>query len=118
MVAKAIALIKSEGAEKAYAEFNTRGGRFTDRDLYVVVYSLDGTVPAHGSNTKLIGKYLIHAQDVDGVYYVKDRIELARSKGEFWQDYKFVNPATNKIEPKRMYCKRVGETAVCAGVYV
>ncbi len=117
MVAKAIALIKSAGVEKAYAEFSTKGGRFTDRDLYVVVYGLDGTVLAHGSNARLIGKYLIDAQDVDGVYYVKDRIELARSKGEFWQDYKFVNPTTKKIEPKKMYCQRVGETAVCAGVY-
>lgn len=118
MVSKAVAFIKSGGAEKAYAEFSVKGGKWTDRDLYVVVYGLDGKVLAHGSNAKLIGKMLIDAQDVDGVYYVKDRVNLAKSKGEFWQDYKFVNPTTKKIEPKQMYCQRVGETAVCAGIYV
>jgi cytochrome c len=118
LVTKAVTLIKSDGAEKAYAEFDKKPGPFVDRDLYVVVYGLDGTVLAHGSNTKLIGKHLIDAQDVDGVYYVKDRVELAKSKGIFWQDYKFVDPTTKKIEPKQMYCERVGETAVCAGVYL
>lgn len=118
MVGKAVAFIKSEGGEKAYTEFSVKGGKWTDRDLYVVVYGLDGKVLAHGSNAKLIGKQLIDAQDVDGVYYVKDRVELAKSKGKFWQDYKFVNPVTKKIEPKQMYCERVGETAVCAGIYV
>lgn len=118
MVAKAVAYVKSAGPEKAYAEFSVKGGKWTDRDLYVVVYGLDGKVLAHGSNAKLIGKMLIDAQDVDGVYYVKDRVNLAKTKGKFWQDYKFVNPTTKKIQPKQMYCERVGETAVCAGVYV
>jgi cytochrome c len=74
-------------------------------------------VLAHGANEKLIGKDMIDAQDVDGKYYVKERVELARSKGTFWQDYKFVNPASKKIEPKQMYCEKLDETTVCAGVY-
>jgi len=117
MVKKAAATIKEQGAEKAYAEFDAKGGKFTDRDLYVVVYGLDGKVLAHGANQKLVGKDLIDAQDVDGKYFVKERTELARKQASFWQDYKFVNPTTKKIEPKQMYCERVGETAVCAGVY-
>lgn len=117
MVAKAVAFLKEQGPEKAYAEFSVKGGKFSHLDIYVVVYGLDGKVLAHGSNAKLVGKGLIDAQDVDGKYFVKERVELARSKGEFWQDYKFVNPVSKKIEPKEMYCQRVGETAVCAGVY-
>jgi len=117
MVKKAVALIQQSGPEKAYAAFDDKGGGFVDRDLYVVVYGLDGKVLAHGANAKLIGKDMIDAQDVDGKYYVKERTELARKQGEFWQDYKFVNPVTKKIEPKEMYCQRVGETAVCAGIY-
>jgi cytochrome c len=117
MVKKAVGMIKQSGADKAYAAFDDKGGGFTDRDLYVVVYGLDGKVLAHGANAKLIGKDLLDAQDVDGKYYVKERTELARKQGEFWQDYKFVNPVTKKIQPKEMYCQRVGETAVCAGIY-
>ncbi|MBI3703655.1 MAG: cache domain-containing protein [Rhizobiales bacterium] len=117
MVKKAVAFIGSQGADKAYAAFNSKDGGFTDRDLYVVVYGLDGKVLSHGSNAKLIGKDLIDAQDVDGKYYVKERTEMARKQAEFWQDYKFVNPVSKKIEPKQMYCQRLAETAVCAGVY-
>jgi cytochrome c len=54
---------------------------------------------------------------VDGKYFVRERIELAHKQATFWQDYKFVNPVSKKIEPKQMYCERVDQTAVCAGVY-
>jgi cytochrome c len=117
MVKKATAMIKEQGPDKAYAEIDNKKGRFTDRDLYVVVYGLDGKVLAHGANEKLIGKEMLEAQDVDGTYYVKDRVALARSKGTFWQDYKFVNPTNKKIQPKQMYCEKLNETAVCAGIY-
>jgi cytochrome c len=117
MVKKAVAFIGQQGPEKAYAAFNDKAPEYLDRDLYVVVYSLKGTVLAHGANIKLVGKDMLDAQDVDGKYYVKERIELAAKQPEFWQDYKFVNPVTKKIEPKEMFCQRLAETAVCAGVY-
>src|SRR5262245_46753862 len=86
MVKKAVAFIAANGVEKAYAEIGDKKGQFTDRDLYVVVYGLDGKVLAHGANLKLVGKDMLDAQDVDGVYYVKDRVEAAKAKQSFWQD--------------------------------
>jgi len=56
MVKKAVALIKSDGAEKSYAQFNDKAGKFILHDLYIVVYGLDGVVHAHGANAKMIGK--------------------------------------------------------------
>src|ERR1043166_4476056 len=52
MVKKATAFIKEQGPDKAYPEISNKAGRFIDRDLYVVVYQLDGKVLAHGSNEK------------------------------------------------------------------
>jgi cytochrome c len=117
MVKKAVSFIKAQGAEKAYSVFTAKDAKFVDRDLYVVVYQLDGKVLAHGSNAKFVGKDLSEAQDVDGKLYVKERVELAAKQPSFWQDYKFVNPVSKKVEPKEMYCERVENTAVCAGVY-
>ena len=117
MVKKAVTFIKEKGAEKAYPEFTGKAAAFVDRDLYVVVYQLDGKVLAHGSNAKFVGKDLIDAQDVDGKHYVKERVEMAAKQPSFWQDYKFVNPVTKKVEPKQMYCEKVDNTAVCAGIY-
>ncbi len=117
MVKKAVSFIKEQGAEKGYAEISNKAGKFIDRDLYIVVYQLDGKVLAHGANEKFIGKDMSEAQDVDGKLYVKERIEMANKQPTFWQDYKFVNPVTKKVEPKQMYCERVENTAVCGGVY-
>ena len=117
MVKKAVSFIKDQGPDKAYAEISNKEGRFIDRDLYVVVYQLDGKVLAHGANQKFIGKDMSDAQDVDGKLYVEERIEMANKQPSFWQDYKFVNPVTKKVEPKQMYCERVENTAVCGGVY-
>ena len=117
IVKKAVAAIKSSSADKVYAEINTPAGKWIDRDLYVVVYGLDGMSLAHGANPKQAGAMLIDRKDIDGKEFIKERVELAKAKGTFWQDYKFQNPATKKIEPKTMYCERVSETAVCAGVY-
>ena len=117
MVQKAVAAIKAEGAQKAYSEIDVKGGKFSTLDLYIVVYGLDGKVLAHGANQKLIGRQMIDATDVDGKPFVKERVKLAREKGTFWQDYKFVNPMTKKIAPKQMYCERLNDTAVCGGIY-
>src|SRR6202022_1949233 len=117
MVKKAVAFIKEQGPEKAYPEITNKAGKFIDRDLYVVVYQLDGKVLAHGSNEKFVGKDMSDAQDVDGKLYVKERVELAAKQPSFWQDYKFVNPVSKKVEPKQRYCERLDNTAVCAGIY-
>jgi len=118
MVKKAVALVKSAGPEKAYAAFDDKGNaEFHQKDLYIVVYGLDGKCLSHGANAKLVGKDLSEAQDVDGVYYVKDRVKLASAQATFWQDYKFSNPVSKKIEPKTTYCERVDSTAVCGGIY-
>ncbi len=118
MVKKAVDFIKANGAEKAYAAFDDKANTdFHLKDLYIIVYGLNGHCLAHGANAKLVGKDLSDAQDVDGVYYVKDRVKLASSQASFWQDYKFTNPVTKKIEPKTTYCERLNDTAVCGGIY-
>jgi cytochrome c len=117
MVKKGVSFIKASGRDKAYAEFTSKQSQFRDRDLYLVVYGLDGKVWAHGQNEKMVGKVVIDLKDVDGKEFVRERVELAKAKPNFWQDYKFTNPMTKKIEPKRMYCERLDDTAVCGGIY-
>ena len=117
MVKKAVAAIKSEGAEKTYAEISNPSGKFVDRGLYIVVYGLDGLVLAHGANASRVGTNQIDDKDPDGKAFVKERVELAKQQPSFWQTYKFMNPVTKKVEPKQMYCERLAETAVCGGIY-
>ena len=116
MVKKAVAHIKA-GKDKGYADITAKGSAFSSGDLYITVYGLDGTVRAHGANEKMVGKNLIELKDVDGKAFVKERVELAATKASFWQDYKFTNPVTKKIEPKSMYCEKLDDSVVCGGIY-
>jgi signal transduction histidine kinase len=117
MVKKGVAYIKGNGKDKGYAEISNKQGQFKDRDLYLVVYALDGTVLAHGSNEKLIGRNIIDLKDIDGKAFVKERVELAQKQNTFWQEYKFNDPVTHKIEPKESYCERLDDSVVCGGIY-
>ncbi len=117
MVKRGAAFWKSNGDEKTFAAVTDKQGPFHDRDLYLVVYALDGTVRAHGANEKMVGRNLIDLKDVDGKAFVRERVEMAQKQSSFWQDYKFTDPLTKKIESKQMYCERVGEYVLCGGVY-
>jgi len=117
MVKKGVAYLKASGKDKGYAEITNKQGQFIDRDLYLVVYQLDGKVLAHGANEKMVGRVLIDLKDVDGKEFVRERVEMGKAKASFWQDYKFTNPVTKKVEPKSMYCERVDESVLCGGIY-
>ena len=118
MVKKGVAFIKSSGKDKGYAEISNKAGKFVDRDLYLVVYGLDGKCLAHGANERQIGRELIDLTDVDGKYFIKERVGLVKATpAGVWQEYKFANPVSKKIEPKLMYCEKLGDTAVCGGIY-
>ncbi|MEW6668284.1 MAG: cache domain-containing protein [Thermodesulfobacteriota bacterium] len=117
MVKKAIEYIKANGHEKAYEEFTNLKGRFVDRDLYIVVYDMNAKCLAHGQKKSMVGKDLIDFKDVDGKQFYKERIGLMQKQQTAWQEYKFSNPITKKIEPKEMYIERYGDIIVGCGVY-
>lgn len=118
MVKKGVAYIQANGKEQGFAEITRRDSKdFHDRDLYLAVHRMDGTCVAHGTNAKMVGKNFIDIKDIDGKEYIRERVELAKSKSVFWTDYKFVNPISKKIEPKTAYCERVDDFIVCGGVY-
>jgi len=117
MVKKAIALIKSAGPEKAYEEI-TNGKSLKDRDLYVFVNTITGKSLAHGANPKMVGKDVMGLKDADGKQTTKLVIDLAVAKGKGWtEEFKFMNPTTQKIQTKVVYVERLGDTIVACGVY-
>ncbi len=117
LVKKAVQLVKTEGKEKAFVEINNPKGKFIDRDLYIFVYDMTGKCVAHGFNQKMIGKDLIEMKDKDGKYFVKERIEIAKTKGKGWQDYEFTDPITKKIEHKSAYIEKLDDLIIGCGIY-
>ena len=116
LVKKAIDYYKKNGRDKALAEFSKPAGKFVDRDLYVTVYTLDGKCLSH-INDRVIGKNMWDQRDVDGKYFTRERLEASKTQPSGWQDFKFFNPVTKKIEPKRQYWERHDDLVFAAGAY-
>ena len=117
MVEEAIAYIKANGQEKAFAEINNPRGKFVDRDLYITVIDMNGVCVARGFDPSLLGKNLIDSKDVDGKFFIRERIEVSKAKGSGWQDYKFTDPLTKNKELKTLYFEKYGNIIVGCGAY-
>ena len=50
---------------------------------------------------------VLEAQDADGKFIVKEILEVGKTKGEGWGQYRWMNPARNKIGGKMTYVKSV-----------
>ena len=118
MVKKAAAEIKANGKEKAFAAFaDPNNKEFHDRDLYVFVYDLNGVSLAHGNNPKMVGKNLIDMKDLEGKPLIRQMVEVAKTKGSGWVDYKWPNPVTKSMESKSSYVEKVDDMLVGSGIY-
>ena len=116
MVKNAIAHYRKVGPEKALADLADKKGAWVHGDAYVNAYDLEGKCLAH-INEKTIGKNMIDLRDVDGKYLIRERLDRAKAEGSGWQEYKFFNPATKKVEPKSMYFERYEGVVFAAGAY-
>ncbi len=117
MVKKAVAFLQTNGREKALAEFNNPKGQFVDRDLYVFVGDMQGKCLAHCTMPELAGKDMMEVQDPDGRFITKERLKLLKQSNSAWQTYKYLNPATKKVETKSTYLERVRDLYIGVGVY-
>lgn len=117
MVHQAIAYMKKEGKAKAFAAFSDPKGPFRYKDLYVMAYDVDGRCLAHGAKPDRVGKLFIDEKDVDGKPFVRERMEIVRKHGKGWQEYKFANPTTGRVEQKVVYFELSDGVVLVCGAY-
>lgn len=115
MAVRAASYLEQNGADAAFDAFNTPGGEWHDRDLYVFVIGNDGTMMAHGAKKTLVGRKVMALKDVDGKAFVE---EFLKVNGQDWVDYKWQNPQSKAVEQKTSYIVRVGDMVVGVGAYV
>jgi signal transduction histidine kinase len=117
MVEKAVAFMKANGKDKAFAEFNNQKGQFIKEDLYIFVIDTKGVALAHGGSPRLVGKDMSGLRDADGKLFIKELIDEANAKGSGWSNYKWTNPSSKKIEDKATYFKKVDDVIFGCGIY-
>lgn len=103
---KAADLIATRGLEAAAAVFNS-DGEFKHGALYVTVIDFAGVWKVYPPRPAGVGMSVINVKDPDGRDIVRDILSVARDGGEGWVDYRWLNPASDRIEPKTTFVKRV-----------
>lgn len=114
-VKEAITFAKANGKDAVIKATNE--GKFKDGDIYLTLYDMDGKCLAHPASPARIGQSFLNDKDPDGKLFVKERIELVKTKGSGWQSYKFTNPQTKKKDIKEAYNELYDGIIYSCGVY-
>ena len=117
LVRKATAYLKANGRDKTIEELNNPKGQFVDRDLYVSITDLSGIILANAANPRIVQKDLSNVKDVDGKYFIKERLEMAKTKSSGWTEYRWLNPITKNIDAKASYFEKSGDLIFACCVY-
>ncbi|MBC9073136.1 cache domain-containing protein [Thauera sp. CAU 1555] len=105
------------GGEAALADFS-RQGEFVDRDLYVYALAPDGRFLASGgSSAALIGQNVSGRTDSAGKAFFREILDTAARDGAGRVEYRWLNPAENREEPKVTLFRKVGDYIVAVGFY-
>jgi len=119
LVKSAVEYFNANGRDALCSEINKLGkGKFIDRDLYLLCVNLnDGVFQAHGNNPRVLGAVGLQSKDVDGKFFVVEMMNLAKTTGSGWVDYKWNHPVTNEITVKSSYVERAGDLVIACGIY-
>lgn len=119
LVQRTIALIKQDGIEAVVKAVNNKDRRFKDRDLYVFIHDLrvPGKLIGHGTNVKLTEENNISYQDENGKYFVREMVDVAKSPGQGWVNYRIANANKTAFADKTAYIERIDDYFVGVGAY-
>jgi methyl-accepting chemotaxis protein len=119
MVQRGVEYLNAHGKDALLAEVNKLSkGQFVERDLYLIVMDIDSyRYIGHSLNQRVLNFDGRNSKDVDGKYYMKDMVDLARNSGQGWFEYKWNHPVTNEVKEKVSFVQRVGNLAFICGAY-
>ena len=117
LVKEAVVLVDSIGVDEAIKVFNNPEGGFVRGALYVFGYDTAGTIITHPKNAKLIGRDLLDVPDVNGKYFRKEIVKVAKTRGYGWVDYNYINPQAKRMQDKSTYLQKVKGVIICCGIY-
>lgn len=103
---RAATLLQEEGVETARQNFHA-DGPFRFGEIYVNVIDLNGAWVIYPPAPRNEGKSVLNVVDSDGKLLVREIIRVAETQGEGWVEYRWLNPASNRIEPKLTFVKRI-----------
>lgn len=93
-----------EDEAKRRAMERIRGLHFEDSN-YFWLNDLDGVMRMHPLLPRLEGQNILEERDEQGTYYMREMVDLARSRGQGYVEYIWPKPETLEPAPKISYVK-------------
>jgi signal transduction histidine kinase len=118
LTVRAAEVIEARGIDAAREVFNAEG-EFKFGEIYVNVIDFTGTWLVYPPRPASVGYKVVNLKDPDGKSLVRDILKVAQDSGQGWVSYRWLNPVSNRIEPKSSFVKRVAgkELVAYIGVY-
>ena len=117
LVRQGVAHVRAVGKRRACDDFDDAKGAFVFGEYYISAFDVNGVRVANGSDPASRGENIRDIRDADGKQHVLAIIGKARGRGKGWEDYKWTNPVTKRIEPKSVYFELVDDVIVTCGIY-
>jgi methyl-accepting chemotaxis protein len=117
LVRQGVAHLEAVGKRRACNDFDDPTAEFIFGEYYISAFDIHGIRLANGMDPASRGENIFDIRDADGKQHVRAIIEKARSRGKGWEDYKWTNPVTKRIEPKSVYFELVDDVIVSCGIY-
>lgn len=121
LVEDAVALIEQKG-DAAFPVFRDPTNRFIAKDAYIFVFDPNGVDLVHPAFPSLEGKNLLDQKDPQGKPFIRDMLQVARTRGSGWVDYLWPKPGESVSTLKSSYVSKArhgnGWVLVGCGVYL
>jgi methyl-accepting chemotaxis protein len=117
LVKKAAAHLAKAGPRQAFADFHDSRAGFMFDDYYVFALDMNCMLHANGAEPETCGADHSGNIDADGKRFSLELVDVARTRGRGWVDYRRVNRRSGQIEAKSSYVERVGDFLVGCGIY-
>ena len=106
-VDRAAAYARTNGKEKALAEFNDLKGSFIEGELYIYAYDFNGTTLAHPVNPEKVG--INRMNEGDTGIFLSEVMESVK-KGDEFNQIEYINPTHDRrLESKLVYAVEVDD---------
>jgi hypothetical protein len=117
LVRQGVAHLRAVGKRRACDDFDDATGEFVFGEYYISAFDINGVRAANGSDPASRGENIHDIRDADGKQHVRAIIEKAKARGKGWEDYKWTNPVSKRIEPKSVYFELVDDIIITCGIY-
>jgi methyl-accepting chemotaxis protein len=119
LVMRGVEFLRQRGKQALLDDINKLSqGQFIERDLYLMTLNLDDyKFTAHGTNVRTVNYDGRQIKDPDGKEFMREVVDIAKTRGEGWVEYRYNHPVTNDLMTKVTYVHRVGDICVACGAY-